>query len=62
MDGEITSNGQNGKKALKSGGGAGGSVLIQAAQLEGYGTISANGGMAYDNIVSGETTYGTIRS
>jgi len=49
VDGEITVNGNPGRNNAKSGGGAGGSMLIRTFELRGYGSIDANGGRAYSS-------------
>ena len=49
LDGQIIMNGGNGVGNRYSGGGAGGSVYIEALRLRGYGTVMANGGTAVNN-------------
>lgn len=47
VDGVITMDGQDGPPATVSGGGSGGSVWVEAWELDGTGLISADGGAAY---------------
>ena len=59
IDGEIRSNGGDGK-AISGGGGSGGSVLIDTFKFRGMGNITANGGSSFENGVGSAGAGGRI--
>lgn len=46
-DGDIISDGGNGINGVQSGGGAGGSIMLQTLKFRGLGELKTNGGAAY---------------
>ncbi|XP_033745589.1 uncharacterized protein LOC117331103 [Pecten maximus] len=57
IEGTIESNGLDGTSTMYAGSGAGGSILITSNKLQGYGTISVNGGKSYEGYYSGNHSY-----
>ena len=47
LDGLITAKGENGKTSGYSGGGSGGSILIETVNMTGHGEVNVNGGSGY---------------
>ena len=54
MDGSVTVNGEAGTNTFNSGGGSGGSVMITAYRIKGYGDVITNGGAASSGTSSSE--------
>ena len=54
MDGSVTVNGEAGTNTFNSGGGSGGSVMITAYRIKGYGDVITNGGAASSGTTSSE--------